>query len=68
MLSTKAYNMLAQTLAPRIVEAIQSSDKYIEFMLDLVPDLITTELGEMDDDVFYELSLCVIDRIHLKAT
>ena len=68
MLSNKTYNLLAKTLAPRIANAIQCSDKYIELMLDLVPDLVTTELGEMDDEIFYELCMCVVDRIYLKAT
>jgi hypothetical protein len=67
MLSDKAYDLLAKALAPRIANAIQCSDKYIELMLDLVPDLVTTELGEMDDLVLYELCLCVIDKMCLKV-
>jgi hypothetical protein len=68
MLSDKAYELLAKSLAPKVANAIQCSDKYIEVMLDLVPDLVTTELGEMDDEIFYELCMCVVDRIYLKAT
>ena len=68
MLSNKTYNLLAKSLAPKIANAIQCSDKYIELMLDLVPDLVTTELGEMDDEIFYELCMCVVDRIYVKAT
>ena len=68
MLSDKAYDLLAKSLAPRVANAIQCSDKYIELMLDLVPDLVTTELGEMDDEVLFELSLCVLDQMYLKAT
>ena len=68
MLSNKTYDLLAQTLAPRVANAIQCSDKYIELMLDLVPDLVTIELGEMDDEVLFELSLCVLDQMYLKAT
>ena len=68
MLSDKAYELLAKSLAPKVANAIQCSDKNIEVMLDLVPDLVTTELGEMDDEIFYELCMCVVDRIYLKAT
>jgi hypothetical protein len=67
MLSDKAYELLAKSLAPKVANAIQCSDKYIEVMLDLVPDLVTTELGEMDDLVLYELCLCVIDKMYLKV-
>ena len=67
MLSNKAYNLLAKSLVPKVANAIQCSDKYIELMLDLVPDLVTTELGEMDDEVLFELSLCVIDKMYIKV-
>jgi len=67
VLSYKAYDLLAKSLVPKVANAIQCSDKYIELMLDLVPDLVTTELGEMDDLVLYELCLCVIDKMYLKV-
>ncbi len=67
MLSNKAYKMLADVLAPRLANELQSSDRFVEFMHEVVPDLITAELGEMDDDTLFELSLCVLDKFYLKT-
>jgi hypothetical protein len=67
MLSNKAYKMLADVLAPRLANELQSSERFVEFMHEVVPDLITTELGEMDDDTLFELSLCVMDKFYLKT-
>lgn len=67
MLSSKAYNLLAKTLAPRIANELQCSDKFVELMHDIVPGLIVDELGEMDDETLFELSLCVMDKIYLKT-
>ena len=67
MLSNKAYQMLANTLAPRIANELQCSDKFVELLHDIIPDLITSELGEMDDEVLFELSLCVMDKMYLKT-
>ena len=67
MLSNKAYKMLADVLAPRLANELQSSERFVEFMHEVVPDLITAELGEMDDDTLFELSLCVMDKFYLKT-
>ena len=67
MLSTKAYQMLANTLAPRIANELQSSEAFVDLMHEVIPDLITQELGEMDDETLFELSMCVLDKIYLKT-
>ena len=68
MLSTKAYNMLAKSLAPRIANGLQMSDRFCELMHELVPELITEEIGECDEDTLFELSLCVMDKMYIKTT
>ena len=68
MLSNKAYTLLAKSLAPRVVEQLYSSDEFITFMHENVPAAIRAELGECDEDTLFDLSMCVIDRIVLKAT
>jgi hypothetical protein len=66
-LSAKTFNLLADTLAPRVAEAIISSDEFIEFMHTMVPSLIDTECGEMDEDLHFELALAVMERLSLVA-
>jgi hypothetical protein len=66
-LSTKALNLLANGLAPKIAEELYSSEAFMEFMHNQVPAIIDSEIGEMDDDLMFDLSLLVMERIILKA-
>jgi hypothetical protein len=66
-LSTKALNLLADSLAPKVAEVILNSDEFIEFMHTVVPPIIDTECGEMDEDLHFDLSLAVMERIVLRA-
>jgi len=67
MLSNKAYQMLAQVLTPKVIEQLYSSDEFITFMHENIPAAIKAELGECDEDTLFDLSMCVMDRISLKA-
>lgn len=67
MLSNKALNILAEKIAPKVVDAILESEEWITLCHDLVPDAVTRELGDLDDDLHFELSLMIMDRITLKA-
>jgi hypothetical protein len=66
-LSTKALNLLADSLAPKIAEELYSSEAFMEFMHNQVPAIIDSEIGEMDDDLMFDLSLLVMERIILTA-
>lgn len=57
--------MLATVLAPKVIEALYSSDEFITFLHEQVPAVIDKELGEMDEDLLFELSLWVMDKITL---
>lgn len=67
MLSNKAYKMLADVLAPRIANELQCSEQFVQFMHEMIPSLIEKELGEMDEDALFELSMCVMDKFYLKT-
>ena len=67
MLSTKGINILADTLAQGVVDDIYASEQFIDMMHSIVPDLITARLGDCDDDLLFDLSLAVMDRVTLKA-
>jgi hypothetical protein len=66
-LSTKALNLLADSLAPKIAEELYSSEAFVGFMHNQVPAIIDAELGECEDDMMFDLSLLVMERIILKA-
>jgi hypothetical protein len=67
MLSDKAIRMLAKNLAPRVANEIQCSDRFCELLHELVPDIITSELGTLDEDILFEISLATMDALYLKV-
>ena len=67
MLSDKAYKLLAKELAPKVANELQCSEQFVNLMHEMIPDLITRELGEMDEEVLFDLSLCVMDSLYLKT-
>ncbi len=64
MLSGKALNVLAEKIAPTVSEELFADPRIIELMHEIVPDIVTRELGEMDEDMLFELSLIVMDKIY----
>jgi hypothetical protein len=66
-LSTKALNILADTLAPKIAEQIMQSESFIEYLHEVIPALVDTEVGEMDCDLHFDLSMMVLERLSLVA-
>jgi hypothetical protein len=67
MLSNKALNLLAAAIAPKVVEHIFESDEWVTLCHEVVPGGVIKEIGEVDEDLLFELSLAVMDRIVLKA-
>ena len=66
-LSSKTYNNLAKALADEVADYISQDERYAEFMMEIIPDAIQSNLGNMNDEVLMELSMCVMDKIYLKA-
>jgi hypothetical protein len=66
-LSNKAVRTLAEAITPKVIDYIFESEQWTTFCHEIVPEAIDKELGEMDDDLYFELALCVMDRIMLKA-
>ena len=62
-LSTKTINELAKALVPEVIDYIHSDERYVEFLQTIIPESIQNKLGDIDEDLHYELSLCIIDRI-----
>jgi hypothetical protein len=66
-LSNATFNKLADALKSEVVSYILQDERYVEFLMDMIPDAIQEKLGgPMDDIVLYELSLCVMEKIELQ--
>ena len=57
---------MADALKEEIIEHIYMSEKYNEVMHDLVSEALDSKLGEIDEDLYFELGMCIMDRIELK--
>lgn len=66
-LSNKTFKNLADALAPEIVEYIFADERWVDFMQEIVPDAVQEKLGSVDEDILYELSLAIMDRICLRV-
>lgn len=64
-LSNKTYNNLAKALVEEVSNYIRQDDRYAEFMMELIPEAIQSELGFVNDHVLLELSMCVLDRLDI---
>ena len=63
MLSTKTTQEIASALVGDVIKYIEEDSRYVDFMQEVVPDAIQSYLGSVDEDLKFELSLCIMDRI-----
>ncbi len=65
-LSATCVSKLVDALKSDVINHIYEDERYMELMTDLVSDALRAKLGDVDEDLFYELGMCLIDRIELK--
>ena len=65
MLATKAVKILADKIAPEVIDELAMSESFIQFLHEHIPPLIDSKLGECDDDLMFDLALCIMDKIEL---
>ena len=63
MLSTKSTQEIASALVDDIIKYIEEDSRYVDFMQEVIPDAIQSYLGNVDEDLKFELSLCIMDKI-----
>lgn len=66
-LSDQTISKLADALVPEVIDYIYEDERWCEFLHELVPDAITGKIGEIDEDLRFELALCIMDRLCLKS-
>ena len=62
-LSNQTIQSLSDALVPEVVHYIFNDERWTNFLHEIVPDAINTTLGKVDDDVLFDLSLCVMDSL-----
>ena len=64
-LSSKTIQSLCKVITPEVIEEIFSSDAYVEFMMNSIPNAIQEKMGPLDDELLGELSFMVFDNISI---
>jgi hypothetical protein len=65
-LSHSSLTKIADALKPTIIEHLMSDDNVIQALQDGVAEGIREVMGNMDDELFFEIGMLVFDRIELK--
>jgi len=65
-LSTSSVSKIADAIRKDVILKIYENEKYAEVMQDLIPSAIDSLMGEMDDELLFDLSMILFDRIELK--
>lgn len=65
-LSAMATSKIADAVKEDIIEQIYLNEKYSEMMQDCISEALHAKFGEMDDDLFFDLGMILMDRIELK--
>jgi hypothetical protein len=66
-LSEQTISNLASALVPEVIDYIYQDQRWCEFMHEIVPDALQDKLGEIDEDLKFDLAMCIMDRIGLKG-
>ena len=65
-LSAQTTSNLASALVPEVIDYIYEDERWCDFMHEVIPDALQDKLGEIDEDLKFELAVCIMDRICFK--
>jgi hypothetical protein len=67
MLSTKSLNLLADKIAPMVADYIQNDQRFLDVIHETVTDGVADALEETDEEMLFEISMMVFERLALVA-
>lgn len=65
-LSTQSVSKIADALKPAVIDYIYADEGFVEYMQTAVVEAIRNTMGDMDEDLLFELGMLIFDRIELK--
>jgi hypothetical protein len=65
-LSHSSVTKIADAIKPAIIEYLISDENVTQALQDGVADGIRSVMGDMDEDLFFEIGMLVFDRIEIK--
>ena len=65
-LSTQSVSKIADALKPAVIDYVYMDEGFIESLQTAVIEGIRNTMGDMDEDLLFELGMLIFDRIELK--
>jgi len=65
-LSNKTVSNIADALKSEVIDHIYANESYASMMQQLLCEALDATMGEMDDDLYFDLAMVLFDRIELK--
>jgi hypothetical protein len=65
-LSTESVSKIADALKPTLVDYICMDERFIECLQTVMIEGIRDTMGDMDEELLFEIGMLVFDRIELK--
>jgi hypothetical protein len=65
-LSNSTIKNLSIALTPDVIKEIYSDERWIDFMMEILPEIVSDNLGSEDIDLITEISCCIMGNILLK--
>lgn len=66
-LSQNTIIKLSEALSNDVAEYISDTPEFFDLMVQLIPEAIHAKLGDLDDQVAAELSMCISQHLVMKA-
>lgn len=64
-LSNQTVHNLSVALTPEVINQIYSDERWVDFMCEIVPEIVAEKLGSEDMELVSELAVCISDNILL---
>ena len=65
-LSTHSVSKIADALKPAVIDYVSMDECFIETLQTTIIEGIRDTMGDMDEDLLFELGMLIFDRIDLK--
>lgn len=65
-LTPAAMRALAETFTGEVVDYIFADERWAEFLMEIVPEVVAQKVGNLPCDDVIELSMMIMDRIYIK--
>jgi hypothetical protein len=65
-LSEKTIQNLSIALTPDVIDDIFQDERYIELMMELIPEFVAKNLQSEDYDLVTEIAVCIMNNIDMK--